>query len=305
MCRFCAHEYSGCSLSKYLNLWYNTYVKKHSSRILLLATLVLTACFGESGNAPPSLISAAARKGALWSHEILMTGRVTAREAPRPSALLGPYVAAFLSLPLVQSSHAAISGVLAGTSILFDEGIRDESYALLEELGLVLQIDVQDMLNRSIDRQMALDTHRNELVDVAERSQEHLVLLEERQDQADTEVREVRRQASELQRALNTALRGKDYATASSLQAQVSDVQGQLAVSTAEQREIRSIINLFEESLELAAERVVALDANREALIAGVSVIDLPSSEDLGVLEEAERGQRRADPEDVFGPVEP
>lgn len=272
---------------------------------MLLATLALTACFGESGNDPPSLISAAARKGALWSHEILMTGRVTPRRAPRPSALLGPYVAAFLSLPLVHTSHAAVSGALAGTSILFEEGIQDESYALLEELGLILHIDVPDMLNRSIDRQMALDAYREDLIGVAERSQEHLVILENRLDLADEEVREVRREASELQRALNTAVRNEDYATASSLQSRVSDVQGQLAVSTAEQRELRDIIDLFEESLDIAAERLVAIDANRGALIAGVSVIDLPSSEDLGVLEEAERGQRRADPEDVFGPVQP
>lgn len=278
-------------------------MKTNTISVVLLSTLTLVGCVGTSKDTLPSHISLAARKGALWSHELLMTGTIAPRPPLRPSALLGPYVAAFLSQPFVHPSHAAVTGVLAGTSMLFEEGVRNESYALLEELGLVLQVSVPEMLNRSINRTLALDTYREGLVESANRGQEHLVILHERLDEANAEVREIRRRASELQRALNAALRAKDYATASALQSQVSEAQGQQAVSTAAQKEIRSIIELFEDSLQTAADRLVAIDANREALIAGVSVTDLPGTDDLGVLEEGSRTQRRANPEDIFGPT--
>lgn len=274
-----------------------------SHHILLAATLCLTACFGIGGEeSAPSMLSMAARNGASWSQQILMRGTVAPAPRPRPSAQLGPYLAVFLSLPYAETSHSAVTGMLAGMSILFeDRGIRDESYALLEEFGLALQVDLTDQLNRSLDRQMALDAYREGLIDVATRAQEHLSELEDRQDESNAEVRELRSRASEVQRALNNALRDKDYATAGSRQSESSEIQGELAVATAKQREIGNIIRLFEDALDDAAERIQAIDANREALIAGVSVTDVPGAEDLGVLEDAPRGSRTPDPEDVFG----
>lgn len=274
-----------------------------SHHILLAATLCLTACFGFGEKAEaPSMMSMAARNGASWSQQILMRGTVTPAPKPRPSAQLGPYLAAFLSLPYAESSHSAVTGMLAGMSILFqDRGIRDESYALLEEFGLALQVDLTDQLNRALDRQMALDAYVEGLTDVATRAQEHLGELEDRQDESNAEVRELRSRASDVQRALNNALRDKDYATAGSRQSESSEIQGELAVATAKQREIGNIIRLFEDALDSAAERIQAIDANREALIAGVSVTDVPGADDLGVLEDAPRGTRTPDPEDVFG----
>jgi|GEM_PF-1614930 len=271
---------------------------------LLASTLCLTACF--SGDATvPSMLSMAARNGASWSHQMLITGTVKPSPNPRPSAQLGPYLAAFLSLPYIEITHSSVSGVMAGTSILFeDRGIRDESYALLEELGLILQVDVADRLNRALDRHMSLDSYREGMIDVATRVQEHVAVLEDREDESNALVREIRSQQSIVQRNLSNALRDKDYATAGSRQSELSEIQGELAVATAKQKEITSIIRLFEDSLDTAAERLAAIDANREALIAGVSVTDIPGADDLGVLEEAERGRRRADPKYVFGPTQ-
>ncbi len=268
--------------------------------------MLLTACLGASEEVP-TMISMAARKGALWTNEIMTAGIVKPVPAPRPSAMLGPYVAAFLSLPLIETSHAAFSGVLSGTAILFEAqgGIRDESYALLEELGLALQVNLTDQLNRALDRHMALDAYREGLIDVATRSQEHLGELETRKDDSETKVREIRKQSSIIQRALSDALREKDYATAGSRQAELSEVQGELAIATSNDKEIGNIIRLFEDSLDIAAERLAAIDANREALIAGVSVTDIPGADDLGVLLDAPRRTRRPNPEEVFGPTQP
>jgi hypothetical protein len=278
-----------------------------SHHILLAAALCLTACFGFGEKAEaPTITSMTARNGASWSQQILMRGTVAPAPIPRPSAQLGPYLAAFLSLPYAESSHSAVTGMLAGMSILFqDRGIGDESYALLEEFGLVLQVNLTDQLNRALDRKMALDAYREGLIDVATRAQDRLDELENRQNESNAEVRELRSRASDVQRALNDALRDKDYATAGNRQSESSEVQGELAVATAKQREIGSIISLFEDALDAAAERLQAIDANREALIAGVSVTDVPGAGDLGVLEDAPRGTRTPDPEDVFGSTQP
>lgn len=273
---------------------------------MLAALVALTSCLGSGGEQAPAFIAMGARRGAQWSNELMATGVVKPVERPRPSALLGPYLAAFLSLPLSDANHAAVSGVLAGTEMLYgdDEGFRDESYALLEELGLVLQVDLIDHLNRSLERQMALDTYRDSLIEIATRAQEHLTdVLESRDDQATEEVRELRNRTTQIQRNLNAALREKDYASAGSHQASLSVVQGELAIATSDQKEIRNIINLFEDSLDDAAIRLQAIDANRDALIAGVTVTDVSGAEDLGVLQDAPRRTRRPDPEDVFGPT--
>jgi hypothetical protein len=264
-------------------------------------TLCLAGC-AEATNGAPSMLSMAARNGASWSHQLLLNGTVKPAPRPRPAAVLGPYVATFLSLPRVTESHAALSGIRSGTAILFAErGIRDESYAMLEELGLILHVDLADRLNRALDRSMSLDTYREGLVSAATRSNDHLAILADREDEATARVRELRGRASTIQRSLSEALRAKDYATAGSRQSELSVVQGELAVATAQQKEVGNIIDVFEDSLETAAERLEAIDANREALIAGVSVTDIPGTEDIGVLEEAARGRRRSDPDEVFG----
>lgn len=272
---------------------------------VLLLALTLTACFG-LGKKEVSVPVLAANRGMQWAYELMLTGRVAPPQLPRPSAMLGPYVAAFLSLPVVDTSHAAVSGVLSGVAFFIDEGgNRDESYALLEELGLALQVDLPNLLNRGVDRRGTLDIYRTGLIDVATRSQEHLGLLESRLDEADEEVRAIRKQTAEVQRALNDALRAKDYATAGSRQSELSVVQGELAIVTSKQKELRSILNLFEDSLDVAAERLAAIDANREALVAGVTVTDIPGADDLGVLRDSERSQRNTKPEDVFGGTQP
>lgn len=218
--------------------------------------------------------------------------------------MLGPYVAAFLSLPILDLTHAAVQGVTASMVFLSeDNGVRDESYALLEELGIIISVDLQDVLNRSLHRQETLDAYHETLRDVAVRSQEHNAELETRLDDATEEQREVRTRASTAQRGLNTALRAKDYATASTMQAEVSKAQTELATVDGRVKELRSVINLFEDSLELAAERSVAIDENRDALIAGVSVLDIPGAEELGVIRAGNR-RRGLDVETVFGPTE-
>ncbi len=275
---------------------------------MLAAFAALTSCLGGGEERAPSFIAMGVRNGVSWSNELMATGVVKPVQRPRPSALLGPYLAAFLSLPLVNANHAAVSGVLAGTTMLYgdDAGSRDESYALLEELGLILQVDLVDQLNRSLEREMALETFRESLIDIATRAQKHLATtLESRDDQSNEEVRELRNRSSLIQRNLNEALREKDYATAGSHQAALSVVQGELAVASAEQKEIRNIINLFEDSLDDAAVRLQAIDANRDALIAGVTVTDVAGAEDLGVLMNAPRRSRRPNPEEVFGPTDP
>lgn len=275
--------------------------------MVLLMTLLLASCLGH-GNDTPSFLTKSTHDGAIWGQELMFTGKVHPKPAPRPSALLGPYLAAYLSLPFVRASHAAVSGVLASIDVLHDDnaGTRDESYALLEELGLLLQVQLTDHLNRAVDRTVALDAYTKNLIDTAKRAQEHLTTtLAQRDDDATAKVRELRSQSTLIQRTLTTALRQKDYATASTHQSKLSDVQAELAIATADQKEIRTIMNLLQDSLDEAVTRVQAIDANRDALIAGIAVTGVPGADDVGVLKNAPRGRRTPASEDVFGPVQP
>jgi chromosome segregation ATPase len=189
--------------------------------------------------------------------------------------------------------QSALAGIEAQMQLLFnDEGQADEVYALLEELGVILQVDIPDMLNRSTDRPKAFDAYIAGLTDVGQRAQSQLEQLTQELDEIQNERRDKRRIASDIEKDLNKALREQDYSAASGLQQQIIEAEAEVTRIESEEDQQKSIIKLYEDLLQVADERLQAMNANREALLEGVSVVEVPGVEGLDLIEQEQGGRR-------------
>lgn len=259
--------------------------------LVLTATAFLTHCSGpdtDTRNDEQPVIGALA--GVDWTLEIAQIAFDMNRI--RPSALLGAFVAEYLVHTSVFQS--AIAGIDAQMQLFYDEEYEEnESFALLEDLGSLLQVNIEDMLNRAPDRPRAFDTYIDSLTELGQRSTNQLARLEQDLEEVQDERRLQRRETARIQSDLNQAIRSQDYSAASGLQRQIVDAEAELARVESEEDELRSIIRLYEDLLEVANERLYAMRENREPLIAGLRVVEVPGIEDLGLLEEGMRRRRR------------
>lgn len=181
--------------------------------------------------------------------------------------------------------HSALDGVSAQMAFLSETTQeQDESFALLETLGSILQVDVPDMLNRSPVRSTAFDVYVSNLQNLGKRAQTHLDGIIQHLDTMNDDRRTKRTAAAKTQNTLNRAIREGDFATASDLQKNLIDQEAEVAAIETEIDQERSIKNLFEDMLDVAEKRLTVMTANRAALLQGITVVDLPGAEDLGVL---------------------
>jgi chromosome segregation ATPase len=176
---------------------------------------------------------------------------------------------------------------------------RNESFALLEELGTMLQVDIQDMLNRSQTRSRTLDAYMEGLIALLRRANAHRERMEQTIDELSSERREMRKSTSAIQRELSQALRAQDYATASRKQQELISAEGELAILETRVDEERSVLRIFEKYLEIGEDRLFAISENREALLAGIKVVEVPGIDDLGLLEQENR-RRNSGSEGIF-----
>lgn len=223
----------------------------------------------------------AATSAVRWAAFLLNGGGMESR----PSALLGTYAVTYLA----QGRSMARTALVGAQSQidLFFEGTRqeNESYQLLQDFGNALAVDIPDMLNRSPDRALALNQYVDALGTYQAAAQRQLEALEGTYDQSQEERREKRRDLTDLERRENTAIREKDYVTAGSLQNAISDAEQELAEIDAKERQLRDVIDIYEDVLEAAETRQTAIASNREVLIAGVKIIDVPGIADIGIVQ--------------------
>lgn len=279
---------------KNMKKWYN-YEMKRTVRHMVMAisaTLLLASCGGGTTDTLKPTISPLAVR---WTVQLMQGGNYFV--SIRSSSLLGVYLTEFL---LRQTAfRSALAGIGVQVQLLNQQGTPDEEgFALLETLGSILQVDVPDMLNRSPDRIDAFDTYLSNLEALGGRTSAYVTSLEEQRDILMDERSDIRVTASRAQSMLNRALRDQDYATASEQQRILIEARTDLAEKDAQIDELRSTIRIFDDLLEVAEERITVMTSNREALLAGITVVDVPGVEDFGLIEQGSRRSGRS----IFDP---
>jgi hypothetical protein len=262
-------------------------VPPHRTLATVIFTVALAACSGGDEKAAPTMTSAAAQSAAV-ALNMLLSKPTSGALGSQPTALLGVHVATYLA-----HGPSAISAALRSAQIqaAFQRATptADQAYLVLQQLGAAVQIDVHDLLNRSTDRRKTLDQYLAELRKSKTAAEGQVQVLESQADELENTQDEQNDRARTIDRDLSKALRDKDYANAARKQEELKPAQEALQKTELEQEEVESLLDIFVDLLELTDERLNAIEKNREVLIAGHTVVEVPGIDDLGVLQREKR----------------
>lgn len=258
--------------------------------LVLLSTVLLTSCRGEGEPA----VDLAVHGSVTGAVSTVRTSSSIVR-VPRPSAPLGLFLSFYLAQGAGIDARSVIAGIDAVMKFLEGDSLTDDdaTFTLLRELGGLLQINVPDLLNRSIDRPRALNTYVGDLTAKTAEAKARADQLTSFIDAHKEEIRVQRKEVSQMERSIKDALRKGDYAQAGPLQEQLLEEQKTLGKMEAQEQQSEDVLDVFEQLLQIADERLAAIASNREVMIAGLKVIELPGIEDLGVIEDVRSRRRR------------
>lgn len=277
-------------------------MKKTSNRrlsgIFLLLVLIVSAC-GSSPN--KETVTMSGSRSGLFS-----TDRIALQSAKnfsvRSAASLGVFISEFLSNPQVSLIvRGALNAVTVHSTVMAaQQEITDPDFDLLQAFADALQVDVADLLNRSENREQSLKTYTEALTNVATRANERFKELQVSDEQLKNMANERGKERSTAERELKKALADKDFSLASEKQKVVSEKQTAFAETDLKRKQVESMISTLDQLLVLFGEKILAIEKNREALISGLKVVDVPGAEDLKILERSKGQTPRRSQSDSF-----
>ncbi len=260
----------------------------YAGTLLTALAVLLVSCGGNSTSTEEvqkRTESVSGGRSGIFIIDALVTRPADAGK-PRRAALLGVFVSEFIS----KSPTALVSGGIQAISVqngIFEKqsSISDPDFDLIQAFADALQVDVLDMLNRSTNRQETLDTYIESLTNIAERANTRLAELTEADDVQTENLRQLNRERADLERELRNATNDKDYLLANEKQKLLNEKERQISEADVKLGQIKNVANTLEELLQLYNDKLLAIQENREPLIAGTKVVDLPGTLDLKILE--------------------
>ena len=249
---------------------------------MITSVLLLTSCGGEVTNTP-STESVSTAKSALYVQSLFSDP-----QAPKSSSALGVFTTYLLETESASRAEGSQAGVeslrdIEGTSP--EEDYEEKSYEILRSLGTVIQTDLIEVLNRSTDRTAALNTYLESLIAVDQHGSDQLTKLQSDMETIDDERKTVRKERSAAKREVKNLLKNSDYEAASQQQKKLADIELNLAKIEAERDRIKELKKQYEDFLEISGDRIAAIENNREILISGLRVVNLPGIKDLKLIE--------------------
>lgn len=205
----------------------------------------------------------------------------------RAAPQLGIFGTVYVSQSGYAPAFAALAGVDAQSRLaaLRNPALADETYTFLQEYGAVLQVNVPDTLNRSDNRPQALNDYVEGLTNITERAKRRTADLKTAIDRI-TEMRKAAQdEVNTHQKAVKNAEKLNDYQTIGAEQKLLGEAQTRLTQIESELRTTNDVEKTFEKLTAIGDKRLAAIEQNREVLIAGLKVVDLPGIEDLKILE--------------------
>lgn len=163
-----------------------------------------------------------------------------------------------------------------------EEVIHDA--ALLERFIELLRQDVRELLNASPDRTETLDEYIEALSSHLQRGEVRLRALRDREENLRDDENRLERVRDELRENLDGAIRGGEGRNVAALMEDITERHEAFAEVQTELIVVQRFLEALDRVLPTLQERLRAIQANREALIKGVRVIDIPGVEDLGII---------------------
>ena len=263
---------------------------------LVIPCLLLVSCGGEKSE---EIVDVSGAKSAVSIMHLISNHIFT---FTRPSAAIGVYSGIYTSqgvlLPVAtaQMGFESMTKILAGHS----QANTDENFTILREIGDILQVDIVDLLNRSNDRVQTIDNYTQSLRNTGILTERKVNELTATYDNLVTKRKEERKTSRDIDRNLNTALKDQDYSAASTYEEELAYANSALAETTTKEKQAKDMIDRMEGLYEITGDRLQAVETNREILIAGLRVINVPGISDFNILEKGKSWKKRGS-EDIFG----
>ncbi|MBP9774148.1 MAG: hypothetical protein KBD00_06030 [Candidatus Peribacteraceae bacterium] len=248
--------------------------------------ILMTACNRPQTSVDLSTVHVQGGLRAVATIDQLLSHNVV-RGLPRKGALLGVYVAQYLSQAILHPVHAAIGGVQA-QSIIIQSGSSSANgpdFELLQIFGEQLNIDVSDTLNRSIDRQQALDTYLTNLTATGKQANDRYTILLVQLKELQTQKRDADRENSTLKSDVQKAIKDKDFTLAGEKQKLQTESEKNASDLSANLLQTQNIVKSYDTLLTLFGQRTVAISKNRELLISGLKAVDIPGVDSLNIIQ--------------------
>lgn len=242
-------------------------------QILLLAFLFLGAC--ARGGDDKALEAASAAQSSLRTALELAEGR---DEQPVPASVAGLLAGMFFARMDPSQTPEPVEPPEGSEEMRVDT-------ELLNTLVKLLSTDVQDLLNHSGNREDALDVYAESIETHAQYGHIRLRALQDKADAAEDDRRRHERRTRELRNEIDDAINSGNASRISLLTDELIQKQKLLGEADADQIVSSSLAEAYEDVLAPLGERLSAINANRDALIKGVTVTDMPGIEELKIIE--------------------
>lgn len=219
--------------------------------IAVVTSLLLSACGGSTSNEEDSVLNVSGAKSGIAVLKELIQGTLS---STRPSSPLGVFTGLYLAHGVIIPAQSALDGMEAIGKVLEGQksSTSNENFALLKEVGAVLQVDVIDALNRADDRIQALDKYTQSLKNAGILIERKLEELEALHDTLRDQVRDQRSKVRDLERALRNILRDQNYAEAGDIEEQLAAENATFAELETEEDQTGDMIRRFESLYELS-----------------------------------------------------
>jgi hypothetical protein len=267
---------------------------------ILTSLLVLGGCSTEKKEVLPDVSVTGARDAIVGVANFVGTRTISYR----PAALVGIYTSMYYADGSYLPVLSARTGVMAQMQLHAkpSEESMENTYALLEEFGTILQIDIPDLLDRSTDRAFTLTEYQQGLANITTRAERRQGEVTEYIATLRTLQRDVKNKLNDENRAARKALDAGDFTAASEHQQAVAEFQLEVSKNDASQKQFTELKRYFDKLVPIAHARQKAIDENRELLIAGLKAVDVPGAQGVGAIEPGETNTRRRTTEETpFG----
>lgn len=254
---------------------------------LLLSLLVLTAC--GSGSKQTNNADVHSAKNGVAAASALASENLLTTTPARPSSILGIYAAMFLSTSDVAQAHSALDGVAAQIKLYFSQEADESALAsTLEQLGTTLEVNIPDMLNRSTDRPTALDQYVTFLQGAMTEAKNTYDNYTSQYQDLNKQISAQRSVVSSLSRDENDAVRNKDFALAGAKQELLTAAEAKLTELNGTAVQVKDGSDLLNNLMQIGTQRLQAIQQNREVLLSGLAVVNVPGINDLGILKQGQ-----------------
>ncbi len=260
-------------------------MKWTSLRTSAVTALFLFSLTGCGKSTPTNTIdTTSAVAGATYSMQML---RQTSA-LNRPTAPIGVFASIFLSqggyFP-VQSAVLGSESALQLVQPLNPQNLND-AFLLLQQFGSVLSVDVADMLNQSTDRTTTLNEYLTGLTNITVRTKNKAAEIQATIDTLNNTLGTEQQAQNDIESNLHDAFNKGDYATAGALQRDATEADAKVSKTQSDINRLRDVAHIYQQLNDLSDRRLLAITQNREILISGLRVVDVPGVKELGLIKQ-------------------